>query len=128
MQRNRNIAYDDDDLYDDADDDYSADPEYTDEDLSNFATLTPVVRAELDEAGLQASNREIEDALWESYWDVGSCVVYFKNKKGEKKDGKVKQQGRKKEKPKSRFDEAAEKNVGAVGGDSGGEFFWFSLL
>ena len=47
MQRNRNIAYDDDDLYDEADDDYGAEPEYTDEDLENFSTLTPVVRAEL---------------------------------------------------------------------------------
>jgi hypothetical protein len=110
MQRVKNIDYDEEELY--SEEDYGAgeDDGYTDEDRDNFATLTPVVRAELGEAGLQASDREIEEALWHYFWDVGKSVSYLKNtrtprlqqqKKGTGGNGKTK--------AKSKFDEAAER-------------------
>lgn len=118
MQRNKTIAYDDDDIYDE--DDYYDDPEqedqpyeYTEEDKHNFSTLTPVVRAEIEEAGLQASDREIEDALWDSYWDVGESVRFLKGVKGGKGKGSgEKGKEGKKEKGGSRFDMAAERSKG----------------
>ncbi|KAK5113349.1 hypothetical protein LTR62_003448 [Meristemomyces frigidus] len=106
MQRVKNVDYDENDLYDEPDYD---EPEetYTDEDRNNFATLTPVVRAELEEASLQASDREIEDALWNYYWDVAKSVTYLKNSK----KPKTQEQLVKKEKVKSKFDQAAEKSA-----------------
>lgn len=128
MQRNKTISYTADDLdYPDAEPDYDeeASYEYTEEDKLNFATLTPVVRAEIEEAGLQASDREIEDALWDSYWDVGECVAWLKKnakRKGGGESGKGGGGGKGEkggkttgEKVKNRFDQAAERN-------SGGEF------
>ena len=109
MQRVKKIEYDDDDdddLYDEEEDYAEGEQQgYTTEDRENFATLTPVVRAELDEAGLQASDREIEEALWHYYWDVGKSVAYLKNSR----TSRPSQQEQKKEKPKTKFDEAAEK-------------------
>ncbi|KAK3678520.1 hypothetical protein LTR78_001817 [Recurvomyces mirabilis] len=107
MQRVKNIDYDEDELYDDGD--YEEQDEgYTEEDRNQFAVLTPVVRVELEEAGLQASDREIEDALWNYYWDVGKSVTFLKNNRKPKTQP---QQSAKKEKPKSKFDEAAEKSA-----------------
>ena len=128
MQRNKTIAYSEDDLYDD-EDDYAEEEstEYSEEDKLNFASLTPVVRAEIEEAGLQARDREIEDALWNYYWDVGKSVGYLKNAKQPKKGaggGEGKKDGKTGTgKAKSRFDEAAErsKGVGVAGGVAGGE-------
>lgn len=127
MQRNKTVDYDEDDVYDE--DDYYDDPEqdqsyeYTEEDKHNFATLTPVVRAEIEEAGLQASDREIEDALWNYYWDVGKSVGQLKSTKQAKgKGGKgAGEKEVKKEKVASRFDQAAERSKGGdVGkGESG---------
>lgn len=124
MQRVKNIDYTADDLYSDDDseqyaDDDSAQQPHTTEDRENFTTLTPVVRAELEEAGLQASDREIEDALWHYYWDVGKSVAYLKNARpprqgkegGQKKEEKAKKEG----KGKSRFDVAAEKSAEMAG-------------
>jgi len=82
MQRVKNIDYDEDDLYDDdfeTEDAVEESQSYTAEDRENFATYIPVVHAELEEAGLQASDREVEDALWHYYWDVGKSVAYLKN-------------------------------------------------
>lgn len=129
MQRNKTIAYEDDDLYDDGDD-YEEEQieEYTEEDKQNFATLTPVVRAEIEEAGLQASDRDIGDALWNYYWDVAKSVAYLKNVKRPKGKGdgggEGKKEGGKGGKGKvkgSRFDQAAEKNLSQSGGGVGGE-------
>lgn len=108
MQRVKNIGYDEDDVYSDGEDEYAEEEQgYTAEDRENFNTLTPVVRAELDEAGLQASDREIEEALWHYYWDVGKSVAYLKNTRTPRHQ----QQGTKKEKPKTKFDQVAEKNI-----------------
>jgi elongation factor 1 alpha-like protein len=108
MQRVKKIDYDEDDFYSEEEEAYpEAEQEsYTDEDRHNFATLTPVVRAELDEAGLQASDREIEDSLWHYYWDVGKSVAYLKNTRTPRT-----QEKKGKEKPKSKFDQAAEKSA-----------------
>jgi hypothetical protein len=107
MQRVKNVGYDEDDLYDD--DDYAEEEQgYSAEDRDNFANLIPVVRAELEEAGVQTSDKQIEDALWHYYWDVGKSVAYLKGAR--KPEAEVK-----KEKPKSKFDEAAQKNANKAG-------------
>lgn len=117
MQRVKNVSYDEDELYSDEEQDYTANDNetnqesYSSEDLQNFAELTPVVRAELAEAGLQASDREIEDALWHYYWDVGKSVAYLKNVRTPRQN---KQEGKKGEgakgKAKSKFDQAVERS------------------
>lgn len=126
MQRNKNIAYDADDLDDDYDDYDDEQPEYTSEDLSNFASLTPVVRAALQEEGLSASQREIEEGLWESYWDVGEAVGYVRGLVRTKESKSGSSQG-KKEKAGSKFDEAAKRSQGSGtgGGGGGGELIRF---
>ncbi|KAK5125017.1 hypothetical protein LTR85_001208 [Meristemomyces frigidus] len=112
MQRVKNLGYDEDEPYDDEDDVYEeeADPGYTAEDKDNFAALTPVVRAELEEAGVQASDKDIGDSLWHYYWDVDKSASYLKNSR----TPRTQQQGAKKEdkpKAKSKFDEAAQKSA-----------------
>lgn len=113
MQRVKNIEYLDDDVYSDEDECGAEEPGgYSAEDKENFASLTPVVRAELDEAGVSATTKQIEDALWHYYWDVGKSVAYLKNSKTPQPP---KQQEGKKEKPKSKFDEAAEQSAVIAG-------------
>jgi elongation factor 1 alpha-like protein len=109
MQRVKNVQYDEDELY--------SDEGETAEDRENFATLTPVVRAELEEAGLQASDRDIEEALWHYYWDVGKSVAYLKNTRAPKQQ---QQPPAKKEKAKtmSKFDEAAQRSAAKTGESS----------
>ena len=115
MQRQKNMQYDDDDLYDE-EDDYGEEPqeEYTAEDKDNFATLTPVVRAELEEAGLSVSDADIQESLWHYYWDVGKSVSYLKNARTPRQQ-QDKTGGAKKEKSKSKFDQAAEKSAEKAG-------------
>lgn len=112
MQRVKNVGYDDDDLYSD-DEDYveegGDEQGYTAEDRENFTTLTPVVRAELEEGGVQVDDGEIEKALWHYYWDVGKSVAYLKNSRTPRTAQSDPQA--KKEKPKSKFDEAAQKSA-----------------
>ena len=73
-KRVKDVDYDDDDLYSG---DEGGD-ELSEEDKQNFATLTPVVRAELDEVGVKVADKAIEEALWHYYWDVGKSVAYLK--------------------------------------------------
>lgn len=120
-RRVKDVGYDDDDIddyYSDEEGEYAAGggggDEYTAEEKENFATLTPVVKAELQEAGLQASDREVEDALWNYYWDVGKSVNYLKNAK-QPKSQPVK--AAPKEKAKSKFDEAQERSAAKTGGE-----------
>ncbi|KAK3705720.1 hypothetical protein LTR37_013163 [Vermiconidia calcicola] len=115
MHRVKNIEYDDDDLYaEDEEADGEEEQAYTDEDRQNFDDLTPVVRAELNEAGLQASDREIEEALYYYYWDVVKSVVHLKNTR----TSRPRQQQAKKEKAKSKFDQAAERSASKTGRSS----------
>lgn len=106
MQRNKNIDYDEDDLYPEEEEDFGEDGGYTQEDKDNFATLTPVVRAELDEAGIPATTQQIEEALWHYFWDVGKSVAYLKNSRTPREGQK---ESKKEERPKSKFEQAAEK-------------------
>ncbi len=113
MQRVKNIDYDEDDVYSE-EEEYHEEPSYTDEDRESFTALTPVVRAELQESGLQASDKEIEEALWHYYWHVGKSVAYLKNSRTPRPQQP--QQGKKdKEKPKSKFDQAAEESAKKAG-------------
>ncbi|KAF2211491.1 hypothetical protein CERZMDRAFT_112581 [Cercospora zeae-maydis SCOH1-5] len=108
MQRVKNVSYDEDDLYSD-DDEYAGEQdEFTAEDKENFATLAPVVRAELEEADITVTTKQIEDALWHYYWDVGKSVAYLKNLGTPQQP---KQQEGKKDKPKTKFDEANAANA-----------------
>ncbi|KAK5696636.1 hypothetical protein LTR97_007940 [Elasticomyces elasticus] len=106
MQRVKNVDYDEDDLYDE-DEEYGeeSDDRDSEQNRSSFAELTPVVRAELEEAGVQASDKAIEDALWNSFWDVGKSAVFLKNRNAPKQTPK------KQEKAKSKFDQAAERSA-----------------
>jgi elongation factor 1 alpha-like protein len=115
-KRVKDIDYDEDDLYsgDEGEYDNVGGDGLTAEDKENFAVLTPVVRAELDEAGLQVENKEIQDALWHYYWDVAKSVTYLKNAK----QPKTKTLPTNKEKTKSKFDQAQEE----LAKKSGGEF------
>jgi elongation factor 1 alpha-like protein len=114
MQRVKNIDYDEDDIYSEEDEYHEEEQTHTAEDRENFNSLTPVVQAELTEAGLQASDREIQDALWHYYWDVGKSVAYLKNTRTPRTPQQ--QQGKKeKEKPKSKFDQAAEESAKKAG-------------
>ncbi|KAK4896921.1 hypothetical protein LTR27_005168 [Elasticomyces elasticus] len=110
MQRVKNVDYDEDDLYDD-DEEYGeeSDDRDSEQSRSTFAELTPVVRAELEEAGVQASDKAIEDALWNSFWDVGKSLVFLKNRNAPKQTPK------KQEKAKSKFDQAAERSAKETG-------------
>ena len=116
MQRVKNIEYDEDDVYGDEEEDYVEEEQgYTAEDRDNFTTLTPVVRAELVEAGLQASDREIQDALWHYYWDVGKSVAYLKNTRTPRPQQQQQSANKEKAKPKSKFDQAAANSAEKAG-------------
>ena len=117
-KRVKDIDYDEDDLYSGDEDDYDnagGDDGLTQEDKDNFATLTPVVRAELEEAGLSVENKEIEDALWHYFWDVGKSVTYLKNAKQPKPSAN--KTPAVKEKAKSKFDQAQEESAKKSGGE-----------
>lgn len=116
-RRVKDIDYDEDDLYSEDEGQYDdEEPGYTAEDKQNFSDLTPVVRAHLDEAGVQASNRQIEEALWHYYWDVAKSVEYLKTQQMPKQVSQ--QTAATTKKAKSKFDEAAEKNASRVPGKS----------
>jgi len=116
-KRVKDIDYDEDDLYSGDEEDYdnAAGDGLTDEDRHNFSTLTPVVRAELDEAGFQVETKEIEDALWHYFWDVGKSVSYLKNAKQPKTPATKTPPT--KEKVKSKFDLAQEDSAKKSGGE-----------
>ncbi|KXT15822.1 hypothetical protein AC579_6261 [Pseudocercospora musae] len=120
MQRVKNVNYDEDDLYSDEEgyEDGQDAQGYTAEDKDNFANLTPVVRAELEEAGIPVPSTQIEEALWHYYWDVGKSVAYLKNSRTPRQADPQQQQQQqeqeqeaKKNKPKSKFDEAQQKSA-----------------
>lgn len=124
-KRVKDIDYDEDDLYSGDEDDYdnAGGDGLTEEDKENFAALTPVVRAELAEAGLQVDTKEIEDALWHYFWDVGKSVTYLKNAKQPKKTATKTPPV--KEKAKSKFDQAQEESAKTAGGESAVPFHSF---
>lgn len=112
MQRQKNVGYTEDDLYTDEEDylEEGADEQgYTAEDREKLSTLTPVVRAEMEESGLQVDNSVIEEALWHYFWDVGKSVTYLKNSRTPRTAQSEPQA--KKGKSMSKFDEAAQKSA-----------------
>ncbi|KAF7191396.1 Elongation factor 1-alpha, partial [Pseudocercospora fuligena] len=116
--RVKNVDFDEDDLYSDEEgyEDGQDAQGYTAEDKENFANLTPVVRAELEEAGIQVTSTQIEEALWHYYWDVGKSVAYLKNSRTPRPPQTQQQQQEvKKNKPKSKFDEAQQKSADIAG-------------
>ncbi|KAF2764235.1 hypothetical protein EJ03DRAFT_332009 [Teratosphaeria nubilosa] len=117
MQRNKNIDYDEDDTYD-GEDDYAEDEKtYSAEDRDNFATLTPVVRAELEEAGVTVSDQDIEDALWHYYWDVAKSVTYLKNARTPKPQPPATKKDQSKKA--NKFDQAAQRSAEKAGNFKG---------
>lgn len=77
-RRVKDVDYDEDDIYSDEEEEYAGGDGYTEEDKQQLIALTPVVRAELEEAGLQADDRQIEESLYHYYYDVGKTVTYLK--------------------------------------------------
>ncbi|EKG11506.1 HR1 repeat rho-binding protein [Macrophomina phaseolina MS6] len=98
-RRVKDIAYDDDDFYDD--DDYAdgAEDEMSEEDKEQLRQGTIKVREELGSEYSNVSNKQIEEALWNYFYDVAKSVSYLKNT--------YKPAQPKKPKQPSRFDQAA---------------------
>lgn len=107
-RRVKDIAYDEDDVYSDEDEAYDDNQGYTAEDKQNFADLTPVVQAHLIESEVQATTKEIEEALWHYYWDVAKSVEYIKKQHTTKQTNS---QPQKQSKTKDKFDQAVEKQA-----------------
>jgi elongation factor 1 alpha-like protein len=119
-KRVKDIDYDDDEVYSDEDYD-EGDNSLTAEDQAQIDALTPVVRANLEEASLQASDKEIADALWDAYWDIAETVACLKSKqqpKVQKKAGSITPPKVAAPKAKSKFDLAQEASTKAAGGKS----------
>ncbi|UPX20602.1 uncharacterized protein EKO05_0010830 [Ascochyta rabiei] len=109
MQRTRNVGYDDDDLYDDDDDYYEEDEAeaMTADDKEQMRTSTASAREALGSAGSTISDAQIQEALWHYYYDVGKSVSYLKNKFAALPTAPKPDAQPKKDKPASRFDQAA---------------------
>lgn len=81
-RRVKNVGYDDGDL--DYDDDYEEEfdggqEEVSAEDKEQLRLGTIEVRKSLDPA-CQATDQEIQDKLWDTYYDIGKTVSYIKSK------------------------------------------------
>lgn len=78
-RRVKDIAYDDDDFYDD--DEYADDggEEMSEEDKEQMRQGTIKVREALGSEYSNVSNKQIEEALWNYYYDIGKSVSYLKS-------------------------------------------------
>lgn len=78
--RAKNIDYDDDDMYSDDEvySDEDAGAVMTEEDKEQLAIGTVKVRQELDST-YKVSDAQIQDALWNYYYDIGKSVTYLKS-------------------------------------------------
>jgi len=102
IHRVKDISYNYDEHHDYADDyDNEGEEELEAEDREQLKAGTVAVREELG-ADFPASEKEIQDALWHYYYDIGKSVAYLKNRK--KPTPQPKQA---KQKQASRFDNAA---------------------
>ena len=111
FSRTRNVDYDDDDLYDDdyyeeEGDDGGAGDGMSEEDKEQMRIGTIRVREAMGDMSDFTSDKQIQEALWHYYYDVGKSVSYLKNKLG---IAEPKKEAPKQEKAKlaSRFDQAA---------------------
>lgn len=81
-RRVKNVDFDDDDLdYDDDYDDgfHGGQEEVSAHDKEQLRLGTIEVRKLLDPAS-QATDQEIQDKLWDTYYDIGKTVSYIKSK------------------------------------------------
>ncbi|KAF2257905.1 hypothetical protein CC78DRAFT_622251 [Lojkania enalia] len=78
-QRAKNIDYDEDDIY--GDDDYYEEDGYemTDQDREQMRIGTIKVKEALG-SSLMVSDAQVQDALWDNYYDVGKSVADLKKK------------------------------------------------
>lgn len=110
VSRTRNIDYDDDDFYED--DDYYEEAEegsgaMAENDKEQMRVGTIRVRESLADVSNFVSDEQIHEALWHYYYDVAKSVSYLKNKLGTGASAEPRHEPTKKEKPTSRFDQAA---------------------
>ncbi|KAF4541878.1 Elongation factor TU GTP binding domain-containing protein [Lasiodiplodia theobromae] len=104
-RRVKDIAYDDEDIYDE--DDYDeGEEELTEEDKEQMRQGTIKVREALGAEYSNISNKQIEEALWNYYYDIGKSVTYLKNAHKPAQPKKAKQP--------SRFDQAAAAGAAAA--------------
>ncbi|KAF2494519.1 elongation factor 1 alpha [Lophium mytilinum] len=100
------LDYDDDDVYSDDDLDEGDGDGMTDEDKEQLRLGTINVKSALGPS-LSIPDTEIQEALWHYYFDVAKAVSYLKNKLAPKPVAQTKKQ-----KPISRFDQAAASTSG----------------
>lgn len=79
-KRVKSLAAGDDDLYDDDDydEEYGDEPEITTEDREQLRKGTIKVREALGSAYI-VPEKDIHDALWNYYYDIGKTVSYLKS-------------------------------------------------
>lgn len=79
-RRVKSVGYDDDDIDDYYDDNYDGEQEeLSAEDQEQLRVGTIEVRKALGPV-YQASDKEIQDSLWNTYYDVGKTVNFIKSK------------------------------------------------
>ncbi|KAF2439342.1 hypothetical protein P171DRAFT_436039 [Karstenula rhodostoma CBS 690.94] len=104
FSRAKNVGYDEDDIYDDySEEEYAGDGEgegTSEEDKEQMAAGVIKVREALG-SEYKVKEAEIQDALWNYYYDVGKSVTFLKNKYAPKAPTPAKP------KAVSRFDQAA---------------------
>ncbi|KAL5392061.1 hypothetical protein PMIN03_003869 [Paraphaeosphaeria minitans] len=105
FSRAKNVGYDDDDMYDDySEEEYVGDGEgegMSEEDKEQMVAGMVKVREALGSEYNKVKEVDIQDALWNYYYDVGKSVTFLKNKYAPKAPAPVKP------KEVSRFDQAA---------------------
>ncbi|KAJ4349403.1 uncharacterized protein N0V89_008018 [Didymosphaeria variabile] len=104
FSRAKNVDYDDDDIYDDySEEEYAAEGEgdaMSEEDKEQMAAGVAKVKEALG-SEYKVKEVDIQDALWNYYYDVGKSVTHLKNKYAPKPQTPAKP------KAVSRFDQAA---------------------
>lgn len=120
-RRLHDIDYADD--KDDYDETYEEKPAGTSaEDQEQLRVGTIAVREELGEDSDFTTDKEIQDALWYYYYDIEKSVAYLRKQRRPAE----RQQTPKKQKPPSKFDQAAQK-AGAMGTNGRSFQFIFNL-
>ncbi|KAK7517896.1 uncharacterized protein IWZ02DRAFT_489218 [Phyllosticta citriasiana] len=98
-RRIKNIDFDDDDDLDEYDEDDYGEEELSPEDQEQMRQGKTKVREALGPDYANVGDKQIEDALWNYYYDIGKSVAYLKNAHKPAQTKKAKQP--------SRFDQAA---------------------
>ena len=72
-------GYDEDNYYDNEDNEVEAGDEMTDDDRGQMRTGTAKVRQSLGPSFSSVPTKDIEEALWNYYYDVGKSVTYLRS-------------------------------------------------